>query len=384
MKVAMLCSYPARHLTAQKFYGSRTTHVSSWNVTLVDALSRIEELDLTVIIGGPLFRTQVIRKGRITYILAGHLPKIEQYLPKLRLWRIRILLNKIHPDVVHGIGNEHMYPWIALHSGFPYIVTYHGILRELWKQPNLSQRIRLRLEDEVFRHAQNAIIISPTVEQLVYGDQPPGLPRRFPIPNAIAREFFNARHRPHEVDLAMVGMIYPLKNIHLLIPIVEHLRSEGVNITAEVFGGPVHSYRAYAEGVRRDIEARGLTDCIKLRGQIENRLLPAELGRCSILLHLSDFESYSMAIREAMALGLVVVARPVGAIPDAIRDGVNGLLLSSSNLAEEASRLIAHLLDHPVQMQLLSQAAQQSVRETCDPDVVANKHFEAYRQVSIC
>jgi glycosyltransferase involved in cell wall biosynthesis len=384
IRVAMLCSHPARHVTAQKFYGTRATHVSSWNVTLVEALSRIEDLDLTVIIGGPLFRTQVIRRGRVTFVLAGHLPKIEQYVPQIRLLRTRLFLHKIRPDVVHGIGNEHMYPWIALHSGFPHIVTYHGILYERWKQPNLSQRIRLRLEDEVFRHAQNAIIISPSVEKLIYSGRPPGSPRRFSIPNPIAREFFEYRSGPRDADLAMVGMIYPVKNTHLLIPVVERLRAGGINIKAKVIGDPVHSHQAYAKDISREIEARGLTENIQFCGQIENRLLPAELGRCRILLHLSEFETSPMVIREAMALGVVPVARPVGGIPDMIQHNVNGILLDVPDFITEASRQIQELLDCPSEMQRLSQAARQNVQGTCDPDLVAAKHFEAYRQVSSC
>lgn len=384
LRVAMLCSHPARYVTTQKFYGARATHVSSWNVTLVEALSRIEDLDLTVIIGGPLFRTRVIRKGRVTFILAGHLPKIEQYIPQIRLWRTRVFLNKIKPDIVHGISNEHMYPWIAMHSGFPYIVTYHGILRELHKQPNPSQRVLIRLEDEVFRQAQNAIIISPAVEKLVYGDQPPGFVRRFHIPNAIAREFFEDKNRSRHVDLAMVGMIYPLKNTHLLVPIVERLRAEGKEIKAQIFGGPVHAHRIYAEEIRGEIEARGLRGCIELSGQIENHLLPDQLGRCRILLHLSDFETSPMAIREAMALGLVPVARAVGGIPDMIQNNVNGILLNEPDFIAEASRHIGELLERPSEIQRLSRAARQSIRGTCDPDLIASKHFEAYRQVSSC
>jgi glycosyltransferase involved in cell wall biosynthesis len=384
MKVAMLCSYPARHVTAQKFYGARVTHVSSWNVNLVEALSRIEGLDLTVISGGPLVRTQAVRRGRVTFVLYGRLPKIEQYVPHIRLFRTRRILGKIQPDVVHGIGNEHMCPWIALHSDFPHIVTYHGILRELWKQPTCTQRIRLRLEDEVFRHAQNAIIISPAVERLVYGNRPSDSPRRFPIPNPIAREFFEYGNGPREVDLAMVGMIYPLKNTHLLVPIVERLRSEGANIRAQVFGSPVHDHQAYAEEIRHSIDSKGLSECIKLRGQIENRLLPAELGKCRILLHLSDFETAPMAIREAMALGLVPVTRPVGGIPDMIQHDVNGVLLKDPDLVADASRHILELLHRPSELQRLSQAARLSVRETCDPDLIAGKHLEAYRQVGAC
>jgi glycosyltransferase involved in cell wall biosynthesis len=277
-----------------------------------------------------------------------------------------------------------MCPWLAVHSGFPHIVTYHGILRELWKQPTHSQRIRLRLEDEVFRRAENVIIISPAVERMVYGNQPPSRPRRFPIPNPIAREFFEYESGPRDVDLAMVGMIYPLKQTHLIVPIIECLQAKGINATAHVFGGPVHAYRSYARDICREIQGKGLGPCIQLRGQIENGQLPAELARCRILLHLSDFESYSMAIREAMALGLVIVARPVGAIPDLIKDGVNGLLLPAGDLVDEASMVVAQLLAREAEMAQLGEEARRCVRETCDPDLVAAKHFEAYCQVSGC
>ena len=382
MKVAILCSYPARHVTTQRFYGARATHVSSWNVALIEALSRIKGLELTVISGGPLFRTLTFRRDRVTHILYGHLPKIEQYFPQIRLWRTRRILQKIKPDIVHGIGNEHMHPWVAMHSGFPHIVTYHGILFERWLQPNLKQRIHLRLEDEVFHNAQNAIIISPSVEKLVYSGRPPGSPRRFPIPNPIAREFFEYKGGKREVDLAMVGMIYPVKNTHLLVSVVERLRAEGANVTAGVFGGPVHGYRAYAEEIRREIESKGLAGSIEFYGQIENRLLPTKLGKCRILLHLSNFETSPMAIREAMALGLVPIARPVGGIPDMIQNNVNGILLNDADFVTEAIRRILELLDQPSEMQRLSQAARKNVRETCDPDLVASKHFEAYKEVS--
>jgi glycosyltransferase involved in cell wall biosynthesis len=91
-----------------------------------------------------------------------------------------------------------------------------------------------------------------------------------------------------------------------------------------------------------------------------------------------------MAIREAMALGLVPVARAVGGIPDMIQNNVNGILLNQPDFIAEASRHIGELLDRPSEMQRLSQAARQSVRETCDPDLIAGKHFDAYRQVSLC
>jgi glycosyltransferase involved in cell wall biosynthesis len=91
-----------------------------------------------------------------------------------------------------------------------------------------------------------------------------------------------------------------------------------------------------------------------------------------------------MVIREAMALGVVPIAKPVGGIPDMIEDNVNGILLKEPDLVADATHRILGLLDRPSDMQRLSCRAQQGVREICDPDLVAAKHFEAYRQVSTC
>jgi glycosyltransferase involved in cell wall biosynthesis len=51
------------------------------------------------------------------------------------------------------------------------------------------------------------------------------------------------------------------------------------------------------------------------------------LAGCDLFALASHYEGYPIAIMEALAVGLPIVATAVGGVPDAVRDGVEGLLV---------------------------------------------------------
>jgi glycosyltransferase involved in cell wall biosynthesis len=58
----------------------------------------------------------------------------------------------------------------------------------------------------------------------------------------------------------------------------------------------------------------------------------------------SLYEGFPLAIQEAMAAGRAVIASAVGGVPEAVRDGVTGLLVPPSDpaaLADAIRRLLA-------------------------------------------
>jgi L-malate glycosyltransferase len=61
----------------------------------------------------------------------------------------------------------------------------------------------------------------------------------------------------------------------------------------------------------------------------------------------SDHEGLPMALLETLYLGVPVVARPVGGIPEVIQDGVSGVLVRSADPSELASACTALLHDAP-------------------------------------
>ena len=76
-----------------------------------------------------------------------------------------------------------------------------------------------------------------------------------------------------------------------------------------------------------------------------------------------------MALLEAMAAGVPVVATRVGGIPDVVTDGSNGLLVESRDTAALA-RAIAALLDEPGERTRLGRAARRRVAESFSVEAV--------------
>ena len=74
----------------------------------------------------------------------------------------------------------------------------------------------------------------------------------------------------------------------------------------------------------------------------------------------SSREALSLALLEAMATGLPVIASAVGDHPRLIREGKNGFLVPAGD-ARLLAKKIAFLLDHPKEAGRIGEAARETV-----------------------
>ncbi len=86
-----------------------------------------------------------------------------------------------------------------------------------------------------------------------------------------------------------------------------------------------------------------------------------------------------MAVLEAMANGLCVIASPVGGIPDLIDDSC-GILVAPGDVARLAGALGEIVRDEQLRVRV-GAAALQRVRDEFDIDVVWRKFDQLYREV---
>jgi glycosyltransferase involved in cell wall biosynthesis len=206
-------------------------------------------------------------------------------------------------------------------TGIRIILTIHdatrhpgedGILRRLAFHPAFPADAYIALSDfvaqELFKHYQ----IQPESISVV----PLGALRHGAAPgNATAWEEVR---EPGPPRILFFGRILPYKGLDLLLEAYANLRAAGTNIRLKIAGyGDLQPY------------ARLLHACPDV--EIDNRWIsdsevPAILTKADMLAVPYTEASQSGVIAAAFAVGLPVVATPVGGLSEQVRHGENGLL----------------------------------------------------------
>jgi len=91
-------------------------------------------------------------------------------------------------------------------------------------------------------------------------------------------------------------------------------------------------------------------------------------------------EGLPLALVEAMACGLPIVATTVGGIPEVVEDGVNGLLCPPGDSACLARKLLS-LVEDPEERIRLGRSARRSFeRGPFQPDTVCRRFVSIYEE----
>ena len=131
-----------------------------------------------------------------------------------------------------------------------------------------------------------------------------------------------------------------------------------------------------ADRVQNLMKAEGVEAQVRLIGWVAHEDVPQYLNELKILVLPSFTEGLPNAILEAMACGTSVLATPVGAIPDIIKDGKTGFLLKSNDPEHIADRIV-ELLGKPELLKKVSINAYNYVRENFSYE----KTLEAWRKI---
>ena len=94
------------------------------------------------------------------------------------------------------------------------------------------------------------------------------------------------------------------------------------------------------------LDGNNLNDKVKLTGWIQHNELQEYLNELKLLILPSYTEGLPNIMLEAMAYGTPVLATPVGAIPDVIKDGETGFILEN-NSPECIAKNVIRTLNHP-------------------------------------
>ena len=120
---------------------------------------------------------------------------------------------------------------------------------------------------------------------------------------------------------------------------------------------------------------------VKFLGMLEKDQLKALYGglRCVVAPSIW-YEGFPMAIVEAMAAGLPVVASRIGGIPEIVEHGVTGLLFEPGN-AEDLANNLRRLLDNPELADQMGKAGREKVAREYSEERYYERLMSIYKKV---
>jgi glycosyltransferase involved in cell wall biosynthesis len=215
--------------------------------------------------------------------------------------------------------------------------------------------------------------VIPRVDRLVYVSKSAQngilswLPEAAAVPSAVISNFVSPlRSEPGQEplgDLVTVGSLLRAKNHGFLLEVLAEVKRAGRSLTLDIFGdGPLR------KDLVRQARQLGLGEQVRLRGFRPN--VRDFLPRYRAYVHASYVESQSLAIIEAMAAGLPIVAGEVGGISELCDEGVEARFWSLDDPARAAATLTGLLDCEPARLKA-ARAARERFHRDFDAAVVA-------------
>lgn len=157
-------------------------------------------------------------------------------------------------------------------------------------------------------------------------------------------------HEPSSpLRVGYIGSLTRHKGVHVLIDAFRRIPPR--QATLDVYGSP-DPFPQYSASLR---ELAAGHDHIRLRGAFEHGRLRQVLQDLDLLVVPSLwYENSPVVIQEAFSAGVPVVASRLGALPEKVKEGVQGLLFEPGDV-ESLARVLSGVLADPGQLVALRQ-----------------------------
>ncbi len=203
----------------------------------------------------------------------------------------------------------------------PFVVTLRGNEIEHAAKPLRRMTIAWGL-----RRANAVVCLSERLRRFAVGCGAD--PKRVrTIPNGVDAAVFHPRDRaacrrelgiPADVPVILsAGQLIELKGHHRILAAMRDVA--GANGAAWlVIAGGAGRHRQHESEIRRQIDALGASERVRLCGQIPQERLAELMCAADVFCLASSREGWPNVVQEALACGTPVVATDVGAVPDMI------------------------------------------------------------------
>ncbi len=174
-----------------------------------------------------------------------------------------------------------------------------------------------------------------------------------------------------------LGYIWTAKGSFDLVEAARQMTADGDQVVFDLVGSEMRL--GELEQLRRLIQEAGLSEVVRLHPPAFGDAKLAYFSCADIFAYPSYSEGMPMAVIEAMASGLPIVASMAGGLPDLVQDGVNGLLVEPGQPGQLAAAL-QRLISNPGLRQAMQAQSECLASEQFDIEQHVERLVEIYAQ----
>jgi len=359
---------------------------------LTKALEKNDDLDLHVVSCSPAVKRDFIeRRGRFTV----HWLKSSDRLYNIKVLttdaqRVARVYRSIQPDVIHAQGfTEYA---TAASPRQKMLLSVHGLEAIL---PQAASMNHFRGFAGFYRRMTGKIIARWSIQKargiianageytvkpfpLLFSDK-----KIFYIANPISPDFFEIKRSPETerktFNLLWVGVMTDRKNLLALIRSfakVAAIRPSARLTLAGHIGEP-----RYCENLKQTLAGLNLESKVTITGAVSQQKILDLYANADLFVFPSIEETAPMAMAQAMAAGLPVIASRVGGIPWMLNEGKAGWLQDPVNEAGWSNDIL-RMIEQTETRRELGRLAKHRAVDLFSADAIAEQTLAAYQELS--
>jgi mannosyltransferase len=288
------------------------------------------------------------------------------------LMRLRSRAQRGKPRIWHARRNNEMIVGLALKRlGWPWklIFTSAGQRHHSWITRFLIARMDaiIATSDTSASYLErSATVVHHGVDTKVYA------------PPADRAAAFAAAGLPGKYAIGCFGRVRAQKGTDLFVEAMCALLPEYPDFTAVIIG-PIDD-RGFADQLEARVRNAGLTDRVRVLGELPIADLPLWYQRISIYAFTSRNEGFGLTLIEAMAAGAALVAARAGAAEAVVVDGASGVLVPTGD-ARALAAALDPLMRDPERAREMGRKGRERVLAKFSIDAEVEQIAAVYRRV---
>ena len=286
--------------------------------------------------------------------------------------RVRAILTDVRPDLVHAHGGRAGLAVARAGIAVPFVYTVHG-----YHFPGKPWPARLAgafAERVIGRRAAAVVWTCDADRELAANWRlDPGRPADGVIRNGVDSAGLPTRGAPEPGLIAFLGRLVSEKNPGLALEIMGRPELAQCRLVL-IGGGPLEA------DLRAQAKRLGIAGRVRFTGALPRAQALAELAKAQALVLTSLWEAIPVALAEAMAIGIPVVASAVRGVPELVEHDVSGLLCSDPLDVSAFTNALARVLGDDSLAARLASGGRIAVERVYALDRMLAMHAALYRQ----